>query len=223
MNQPINNTNEEEITAKIIALKGQGLGFRRISQELTTKGFKVNKDRCNKLFNKHEQANKKEKSAVTDKELMVLQAQEAKQLQRLQIAKEKQEIKTRLIEIYAEKATLTFERRMQLFDLPEDLLRLAWKIMPATYPALWSEFTVYCEQRDLDQAGELAKSVGPQEEYERQRDLLEKKSFVTYLAKKIVQYLSYLRLQTRSEMETGNIDGIEGQKEELEELNLVFF
>lgn len=193
------NDEEAQLAKKIIELHGQGLGFRKIAKELRLQGFKVNKDRCNQLYKRYIAKIDSGSSEPENQSLAKLKKVEDRKAFCLKEAKQKLEIKNHIAVMHMEKSTLTYEQRQRLFDVPDYLLRLAWAVMPITYPQVWSTFVMFCECGDFDQADVLQKCLGDQSSYERQLTNSNFPRFDTYLSQKITEYMTYFRQKKENE------------------------
>jgi hypothetical protein len=134
MSQP-NRTSERELAEKIVHLHDDlGKGFRRVAKELANQGWKVNKDRANRLYN-HYKTNTSA-DVMDNKDLKHMKLEETRQRQRFEAQKEKEEIRRRLTILFVEKSTMSFGQRKELFKDQDKLLRFAKRVMPAIDPML---------------------------------------------------------------------------------------
>jgi hypothetical protein len=192
--------NEPEAAERIIELhEGGGLGYRVIAKILQSEGYiGANKDAVNKLFLKYKNP-QNEPDVPKEKSLEYTRMVEARELQRLNLLKEKIAIKARLTELYIEKATIDFKARWSLYHDQNKLLRFASKVLPKTCPGVWSAFLSCCKAYNLDQAKEIAESMGDPSSYEEDVANQINKPFNFYLADKITEHLSMIRAQIEAE------------------------
>jgi hypothetical protein len=193
-----------ELAQKIAELHEVGLGFRRIAKELSNQGYRLNKDRCYRIFNTYAKESCIDKSE--DKELSHLKLMETKGRRRFEVQREKEEVRRRLTTLYIESNVLTFEKRRRLFNDRVKLLRFAKRVMPVVDSMLWSDFSEFCEVRDYDLADAVAKSLGDQRDYELQSTYSSMKKFDAYLCEKISGYLACLREQERRRREETEVN-----------------
>lgn len=191
-------SSERELAGKIIYQHDVlGMGFRRLSKKLVNEGWKINKDRANRLYNKYKVSVLGD--ALDDKDLKHLKLAEARQRQRFEVQKEKDEIRRRLTILFVEKSTMSFEQRKRLFTDQEKLLRFARRVMPVTDPALWDAFSDFCQERGYKLAIAVAIALGNQQDYEAQSTLLNgERRFDLYLATEIKKCLADWRTREQN-------------------------
>ena len=190
MERTTSQLSEKELAEKVIHLHDSGLGFRRIARELTAQGYKMGKDRANKLFDKYKTTT--DTDVGEDEELRQLRRAETKARQQLANRKEKEELRKRLTILFVEKETLTFERRRKLFTDEKKLLRFAAKAIGVLYPMAWAEFKEFCEEEDLDLAAALSTALADQQDYESSsvQNGEVKKRLDVYLREEIEEFIN---------------------------------
>jgi len=182
---------QQELIIKILHMHDDmGMGFRKVSRELTSQGYKFNKDSVNRLYNKYKL--NPPGNPGEDKELTQLKQAETRQLERLGLRKEKAEIRKRRNALFVEERTMSFEQRKQLFINQEKLLRFAKRVMPIVDPMLWDEFSEFCWERDYDLANATAIALGSMKDFESQPTFSGIRKFDEYLRRGISEYLAGL-------------------------------
>jgi hypothetical protein len=203
MKQNTQQYSEKELGKRILHLHNvRGLGYRRIAKELMGEGIRLNKDQVNKLYLKYKKNDADEVKG--DRVLEDLKKAEARALNELEVKREKHEIRRRLVELFIKNRTVTFEQWRELFTNQEKLLRFAKRAMPVVDPMLWTNFCLFCKERDFSLAFALARALGSQFDYEEQNanDLNRPKNFGVYLKEAISNYLQGLiRAEERKEEE----------------------
>lgn len=181
---------EWKLAQEIIHLHDDlGMGFRRVAKELTSQGWKANKDSANLLYNKYKISTSAE--FIDNKDLKHLKLVEARQRQRFEVQKEIEGVRYNLTVLFVERSTLTFEQRKRLFTDPTRLLRFAGRVMPVIDPMLWDEFKQYCETRGYDITEAISIVMEEQSQYEAQstHDEQGKQRLDSYLRNNLREYL----------------------------------
>jgi hypothetical protein len=150
----------------------------------------------------------------TNKEFTRLKQAETRQLQRLELKREKAEILKRRNMLFVEEHTMSFEQRKQLFSDQDKLLRFAKRVMPTIDPMLWEEFSQFCIERGYDLANATAIALGNQKDFESQQVFSGLGKFDEYLRRRIVEYLADLCEQERREGENGQTNESESGSNE---------
>jgi len=221
-------TPELELAEKIIHLHDVvGLGFRRISQKLTSEGTKISKDTAFRLLHKY-----KKDDAIDieeDEELAHLKETEKEAQKDLRLVRKREEVRRRIAAIAVEKAMTSFAKRKQLFSEEEELLGFAEKVMPIIDPMLWHEFKGFCEEQRYGLANAVATAIGEQRYFEDQLmyEAGEKQSLDRYLKEQIEESLNAWKEEGKEEnseptvYEPDTIITIKGNDEEYITIPLV--
>ncbi len=164
-----------------------GLGFRRVAKELTSQGFKISKDKAHRLYHKYKAY---EGVEVEDEELREMKTEEMEARGRLELAREKEEIRKRIEALIVEETMTSYEKRKELFTKEDELLEFVEKVMPVVAPQVWSDFKEFCEEQGFDLANALATALGPQRYFEEQLADYEEQRLDQYLSEQIEESLT---------------------------------
>lgn len=158
---------ERELAEKIIFLHDYlRLGFRKIAEKLTSRGFKMSKDKAHRLYHEYRTHSV---DVEEDEELKQLKEAEMEGQKRLRLLRQKEERRKCIAILAVEEVDAKFERRQELFEDKEALLRFARTVLPVINPALWLRLTNFCNIEEVDLAEAILDAVGSQADYEEVR------------------------------------------------------
>ena len=105
---------EEQIAAEIIDLHNRELGYRKISQIMSSKGYPMSKDTVFRIFRKYR--SEEQDVEVEDKETQQLKIREVRSQNRLQILKRKKALRKHIVDLYVDEIMENYEKRKKIFS-----------------------------------------------------------------------------------------------------------
>ena len=181
---------EEKLATEIIDLHNQGLGFRRIAQVMSNKGFPMSKDTAHRIYWKYKP--KEQDVEVEDKEVQSLMTSVIKAQKRLYLLRKKTALKKQLVDLRVNQIMESHEKRKKIFSDKKQLLKFANMVMPFLNPQLWQDIQDYCVEED-EISSMVAEALGEQKYFEQQlkNENDQKQRLDTYLEEKLIETLNY--------------------------------
>jgi len=145
------DNSDSELINKILRLREEGLGYRRIGRTLEPS---LSKDTVRRICLKHQSIDKStiepepaESEDIADEELLELKRIEKEAETRSALEKKKAETRKRIKDLMVLATSQSFETRHEIFENPVKMLDFAQKVIPVRNPKLWKEFNKYCKEK----------------------------------------------------------------------------